>query len=342
MNQNISLETLLPVLTKKLGKKIRFANYQITRLHGGTLGEVKLVTGTATTTDSEALPYKLVWKRQKKWERYGDPGSWRREYDLYSSDLGMTFSDSFRWPDCYLAEMNEEENEIQIWMEYIEGVTGLKLTGEMYERAAEELGRFQGKLYAEQPAFLQNLTNLSKVGFVKDFYERYRSWKKVYDYVRSGDCEIPKHICQMLIDIDKQADVIFNSVEKLPIVLCHRDFWVANLFCTCGEIVLIDWDTTGWGYLGEDIASLIADEADVEQMVQYYHRCVPAYYKGFSEYADISHITNHCVRELILVKFGYRLIEWYIDAGSGNKRQETTDEKELQLNTLQKIYEMGI
>jgi hypothetical protein len=342
LNQNISLETLLQVLTKKLGKKIRSADYQITKLHGGTLGEVKLVTGTAITSGNEELPYKVVWKRQKKWARYGDPDSWRREYDLYSSDLGMAFSDSFRWPDCYHTEMNEEENEIQIWMEYIEGVSGLKLTGEIYERAALELGRFQGKLYAEQPAFLHNLTNLSKVGFVKDFYQHYRSWKKVYDYIRSDECEIPKHLCQMLIGIDEKADEIFNSVEKLPIVLCHRDFWVANIFCSCGKIVLIDWDTTGWGYLGEDIASLIADEADIDQMVEYYHRCVPAYYMGFSEYTDISHITNHCVRELILFKYGYRLVEWYLDAGSGDKIQETNDEKELQLKTLQKIYEMGI
>lgn len=41
--------------------------------------------------------------------------------------------------------MNEEENDTQIWMEYIDGISGLDLTGDMYERAAEELGRFQGK-----------------------------------------------------------------------------------------------------------------------------------------------------------------------------------------------------
>lgn len=75
-------------------------------------------------------------------------------------------------------------------------------------------------------------------------------------------------------------------------------------------------------------------------MVEYYHRCIPAYYKGFSEYADVSHISDHCVYELILVMFGYRLVEWYINAGSGNKLQATDDEKMLHLNTLQKIYEM--
>ena len=145
----------------------------------------------------------------------------------------------------------------------------------------------------------------------------------------------------MLIGIDENSDEVFRRIEKLPIVLCHRDLWVANIFYSEGNIVLIDWDTAGWGYLGEDIASLIADEADVAHMVEYYNRCIPAYYRGFSEHVDVSHITDHCIYELILVMFGYRLVEWYLNAGSGNELQETNDEKILHLDTLQKIYEMG-
>ena len=324
-------EILALVLSKLLGKAISRVEYQTKQLQGGTLGDVRLVMGMAETSDSENLPFKVVWKTQKKWERHGDPNSWRREYDLYVSDFNKTFTDSLRWPECYHAEMNGDE--IQLWMEYIEGVSGLNLTAEMYERAAEELGRYQGKLYAEQPDVLLNLTNLSKVDFAKNFYLRYRSWKVVYDYVRSDDCEIPKHLCKMLIDLDNNADEIFSRIEKLPIVLCHRDFWVANIFYSDNKIVLIDWDTAGWGYMGEDIASLIADEADVCHMLEYYRRCVPAYYKGFSEYVDVSPISEHCVHELILVMFGYRLVEWF-------KFAESLEDKSTHLNTLQKIYEM--
>jgi hypothetical protein len=340
MIANLAQETLLLVLSKMLGRKICAADFFIKQLHGGTLGNVNLVSGTARTSDGENLPYQVVRKTQHKWERYGDPGSWRREYDLYSSGLGLAFSDSFRWPACYHAEMNADENEIQIWMEYIEGVSGLQLTGELYEQAAEALGRFQGKLYAEKPAYLQSLTNLSQVSYAKDFYLHYRSWKKVFEYIRSDDCAIPRHLCQMLIDLDEQADEIFTRIEKLPVVLCHRDFWVANLFCSSGKIVLIDWDTAGWGYLGEDLASLLADEADVAHMVEYYHRCVPAYYKGFSEYADTAHLANAMVREFILILFGYRLVEAFMDACAGDKQQATDEEKTLYLMTLQKIYDL--
>ena len=164
------------------------------------------------------------FQNAEKWERYSDPDSWRREYDFYNSNFGTLFSESFRWPECYHVEMNEEVNETQLWMEYIDGISGLDLTGEMYERAAEELGRFQGKLYAEQPVILQHLTNLSKVDYMKNFYLHYRSWNRVYDYIRSEDCEIPKHLSKMLIDIDESAEDIFNRIEKLPIVLCHRIF----------------------------------------------------------------------------------------------------------------------
>ncbi len=203
----------------------------------------------------------------------------------------------------------------------------------MYEKAALELGRFQGKLYAEQPAVLQSLTNLSHADLMKNTYLHYRSWPIVYEYIRSEDCEFPLHVQHMLIDIDEQAEEIFARIEKLPLVLCHRDFWVANLIYAEGNIALIDWDTSGWGYLGEDLASLIADEPDIDHMVEYYQRCVPAYYKGFSEYAHVSGIAEHCVYEMILLIFGYRLVEGYLHS-------EVEDEKTKYAHTLQKIYEM--
>ena len=233
----------------------------------------------------------------------------------------------------YHAEMNADENEFQLWLEYIDGVTGLDLTGDMYEQAALELGRYQGKLYTEQPAVLQSLNNLSHADLMKNTYLHYRSWPVVYNYIRSEDCELPQHVRQMLIDIDKHADEILARIERLPLVLCHRDFWVTNLIYADGKIALIDWDTSGWGYLGEDLASLIADESDINHMVEYYQRCVPAYYKGFSEYVDVSHIADHCVYEMILLVFGYRLVESYLHT-------EDDDEKTMHVLTLQKIYEM--
>ena len=328
----INQEKLKEALSVKLGAKIIRADCQTFQLHGGTLGDVRLVKGTAETVNGDKLQYSLVLKKQKKWERYGDPGSWRREYDLYASDFDKLFTGSLRWPECYLAEINGDE--WQIWMEYVDGVSGLDLSCDMYVQAAEELGRFQGKLYAEQPKVLKNLTNLSGADAMKNFYLHYRSWRTVYDYIRSDDCEIPKHLCEMIAGVDNQADEIWRNIEQLPVVFCHRDFWVTNIFHIDSKIILIDWDTSGWGHLGEDIVSLIADEADVDNMAEYYEKCVPAYCKGFSEFTDISQITNIYIRERIILHFGYRLVEWFLNAKS-------PDERDMQINTLQKIYEMG-
>lgn len=76
---NINLNTLLYVLSKMFDAKIRHADYQTKQLHGGTLGDVQLVTGRAEADDGKKFPYSLVLKIQKKWERYSDPNSWRRD-----------------------------------------------------------------------------------------------------------------------------------------------------------------------------------------------------------------------------------------------------------------------
>lgn len=323
------IETLIDVLRDMLGADIVTADYQIEQLHGGTLGDVKLVSGAAVAADGGELPYRVVWKAQKKWARHGDPDSWRREYDLYQTALGSYFPDPIRWPKCYHSQIGADE--IQLWIEYLDGATGSALTVDMYERAAYALGRFQGKLYAEQPAELRGLQNLSPVDFAKSFYLHYKSWDVVYDYIRSDTCEIPRHLCQMLIDLDENAERIFERIGKLPVVFCHRDFWIANIFYSDGQVGLIDWDTTGWGPLGEDIAALIADEADVDHMAEIYRRAIPAYYKGFADFADAPPLSEHCIHEFILLLFGYRIIEWF-------KFAETPEDKALQIQTLEAIH----
>ena len=326
------MDLLLEPLSKMFGKPITGTSSESTQLHGGTVGDVKLYEGMAAIADGQQLPFKIVCKTQKQWERYGDPDSWRREYDLYKSDLGSMFTDALHWPKLYHDEFND--NEYKLWMEYIDGASADELTCDMLEQASLELGRFQGRIYAEKPAFLEQITNLSIVDAMKNFYHHYRSWDVVYNYVRSEDCEIPKHLCQMIINGDETSDEVHSHIEKLPVVFCHRDFWVTNIFYTDAGIRLIDWDTTGWGYLGEDMVSLIADEADVDHMIEYYQRCIPAYLKGFSEYVDISHIENPYIHERMILHYGYRLIEWYLDA-------ESPDEKAYHLATLQKIHEIA-
>ncbi|NGZ76538.1 aminoglycoside phosphotransferase family protein [Saccharibacillus alkalitolerans] len=330
---NMNPETLNSALSQLLQTPVIAADYQVTALQGGTVAGVYLLNGMAQTADRRRLPYRIVRKVQKKWERYGDPDSWRREYDLYASDLEQTFLTGLRWPTCYHAKMNAEANQFELWLEYIEGTSGPRPTLEMYEQAALEWGRYQGKLYAEQPAVLRGLANLGTADFMHKNYWHYRSWPFVHDYIRSAECRLPRHLSDMLIAIDEQSEKIFARIRSLPLVLCHRDFWSTNLIHADGTLKLLDWDTAGWGYPGEDLASLIADETHPDYMLDYYHRCIPAYVRGFAEHAGDLRLEKEKVYEMILLIFGYKLVESYL-------HPEDAQDQEVVIRVLESIYEM--
>ena len=63
---HIKPETLTHVLSQMFDKCITDASYQTRPLQGGTLGDVRLVTGTAKTEAGGKLPYAVVLKTQKK------------------------------------------------------------------------------------------------------------------------------------------------------------------------------------------------------------------------------------------------------------------------------------
>lgn len=355
-------ETLIHVVSKMLNKDIVKTEFKSTKLQGGTLGDVNLITGTAEDKSSEMLPFKLVWKIQRKWMRPGDSGSWRREYDLYQSDFNKVFTGSFRWPECYHSELHDEE--IQLWMEHIDGVSGCDLSTEALVTAAEELGSFQGRLF-KTPELLGPLAFLGDAGFIEREYLQwhrqpysyeflvsdeckipgflkqmllekrieYNAKTLEYNYLRSTECKIPAHLKQMLIDVDDNIKTIFESMKTLPVVLCHRDFWIENIFHSDGKTVLIDWDSTGWGYVGEDIASLIIDDTDVNCIEEYCQRIIPAYFKGISKYIDIADIDWLTIKKMIIIKFGYRILQGFMFSQSLEVRNE-------KIAALQKIYEM--
>lgn len=356
---------LCKVLTAMLGQTAEVARCREEQLHGGTLGDVKLFSGSAKTADGTVQPFRAVQKKQKKWERDGDPDSWRREYDLAVSDFSSVFTDSLRWPDCYIAELHEKPSgeETEIWMEFIDGISGSDLTMRMLEQTAYELGVFQGRLY-RQPEKLTSLTFLSDPGFPE---REYAKWHKQtfdyqflcsdqcrvpehvrnmirsnpwdngktieYNYLRSAECGIPEHLKQMLTDIDENRTVIFEKMKRLPVVFCHRDLWIENIFWSDGTIVLIDWDGAGFGYLGEDIASLIADDTESDCIPEYYRKLIPAYYEGISKYLPLPAVTDSCIREMIVTKFGYRAVQAHMFSDSQEGRREAVER-------LQKFYDL--
>ena len=363
MTNIVKSEILNTILSKMLDKSIIDASYQVKQLQGGTLGDVQLVTGLAETVDNEKIPYKVVWKKQKKWERPGDPDSWRREFDLYQSNLQAAFTPTLYRPKCY--HLGLSNDTVELWMEYVDGISGGDLSIEMLEQAALELGRLQGRINQQHEDF-NSIVCLGDTGFLE---REFNQWHKQsytcdyliseqsrlpeflkemlkigeillvdgksfeYSYLRSKGCDIPEKLKQMIMDIDNRKDEIFSRLKNLPKVLCHRDFWNENIFFTEDAVRLIDWDTAGWGFLGEDIASLIVDGMDIDRFEENYNRLVPAYLKGITEYMDIPIVDKTHIFELILIKFGYRMMQERMFS-------QTWDNKNWGVNALQKIYEI--
>lgn len=324
-------EGLKKALNKMFGKQILEVTAETKKLHGGTVGEVQLVEGVALTETQEEISYKLVHKIQKKWERRADPDSWLREYDLYKSDLGTTMTEDLRWPVCY--HMERYEDEIQLWMEFIDGISGNDLTLDMFKVASKEIGRFQGRLLRDKPVVLKTLDNLSRASMIKEVYQSYAAWPEMHEYIRSETCDLPKHICRMFIDSDERAMETWGAIEKLPLVLSHRDYWITNIFYVNEQIRLIDWDTTGWGFIGEDIASLIIDETTPNKIIEYYNTCVPAYVEGLSEFIDMTEYSDLYIYEQMLLFFGYRMVEDF-------KYTKSEEMKQYCLDVLEKLYEL--
>jgi hypothetical protein len=84
--------------------------------------------------------------------------------------------------------------------------------------------------------------------------------------------------------------------------------------------------------MGEDAAQLIFDETDSEFVEEYYRRIFPAYFKGISEYMDISQMDVSCIWEMIVLKYG-EICVYHMLSESQNERIEA-------VNIFQKIYEM--
>lgn len=291
----------------------------------------------------------MVWKVTRKWSRPGDPLSWRREYDWIRTNSTFDLGMKLRMPVCYHMELLEGENHL--WMEHILGVSGNSLTQSMLEETAYQWGAFQGRMIKGLKSSLgENLTDVSFLeselsqwyhnpydyhylcsddcgipSTIKEVLRR-NDWDDgysiIYHYIRSDDCDLPHHVKQMIIDLDKDREAEFLRFSRLPIVISHRDLWQENIIYREGTIDLIDWDCVGWGYLGEDLASLIADDTPTSHLNAWFESLFSNYIKGFQSNGAASVLEPRDIVVMILIKYGYRLVDEYWFANSKSRKLE--------------------
>jgi hypothetical protein len=338
------MNDLYKALSQKFSKQIVKTDQQEKSLQGGTLGDVRLISGMAETANGEKLPFAVVHKKQKKWERFGDPTSWRREVDLYRAGYDAFFDGDLRVPACYHATLNADETEMALWMAYIGGVSGRELTTDMLEKAAYLWGRFQGEQSAPQDS-LRSLPCLNDAGFMERQYEEWHTQLYSYEYLITEECQMPEHLKQKLksgevklipgksfeyaclradcfgipphireklMELDERRREIFAELKTYPTVLCHGDFWSENIFYADDKITLIDWDTAHEGFPGEDVACLLVDGMPVERFEENIRRLIPAYLRGLSEAGFTALPSESLITTMLLLIFGYRMLQNHI------------------------------
>ncbi len=266
--ESVNKSTLTPIVQKLLqDKTFQVTDYKALRIDGGTIGEVYLIDGSGRSLQANVsdCSWSIVLKIQRPYVRFGDLESWQREVLIYQSQHFSELSSTFKIPRCLKVE-EKFENETWIWLERVEGVHNLEMRLEEYALAARHLAHFQG-LYLvdkELPTYPWLSTHYWQVKNVLDWGSGALPWLvKMQKYPESDSLFTPDLLKETLV-LWSERDQFLDVLNRLPQTLCHRDYFAGNIFVqkdVVGEecTVAIDWDCSGIGMIGEDIADLLGE-----------------------------------------------------------------------------------
>jgi len=186
----------------------------------------------------------------------------RREALAYRSGV-LDLEGDLRVPRAYEIVL-DDDGQVALWLEDIRATGPDRWPLDMYAKAAHALGRFNGG-YLVRPL-------PHHPWLVSDWAERQSEPTDIAaglaeiatcasaDRVRRalGD-DIGQRAARMLEDQQR----FIADLSRLPQTLCHHDAARSNLIARrrrdgATEIVAIDWESTGSGAVGADIATLVS------------------------------------------------------------------------------------
>ena len=237
-----------------------------------TTGGLFLLSGTGRD-DQGTQAWSIVLKilnNPKEWGQ--DPrywAYWKRELVAFQSGLLATLPIGLSAPRCY-GTIEHEENG-WIWMEHIEESTGRRWALEHFHEAARQAGNFAGAFLGGVPLpdtpwlsapFFRNVfadgdwwaTHMDPTA-LKNAWQSPLVQYAFSDALRSG-----------VLRIWAEKYRFWETIDRLPQVLCHNDFHRRNLMFRMGtngqqELVALDWAFCGPGALGMDLGELVATSA---------------------------------------------------------------------------------
>ena len=311
---DINKTSLLSALGNMLKAEINDASFSTQVLQGGTVGEVCRIVGEAMAGNG-FLPYSIVLKTQRKWDRHGDPICWRREYDFYKNGLVDGLHNSIKLPRCFLLEFEDETT--RIWMEDISGVTGNKqLHAAELALAAEKLGELQADFSMNGNKDLPYLRDYPAVRSSFDLW-----WKRMKGLLNENIDGFPDDLWLMLLDYAKRAEDLLDSFDGLPLTLCQGDVHHDNLIfketADGTDIYLIDWDCAGYGRMGEDAVDVLMEafvysDRDVSLLPNFKQHIIEGYCKGVRSQGLDFDMDDGLVRNIFALAWGFRIADLYL------------------------------
>jgi len=312
--EEICKASVLCALRQKFQQEIKDAAYTSEVLQGGTVGDVVRLTGHAKT-ESNTLPFSIAVKTQRKWERHGDLDCWRREYEIYRQGLPQQLLQTIMLPRCYLLE--EDEGATRIYMELIEGKTGnTQLHADELALAARKLGALQADFHLHGRKDCAYLRSFPAVHSSFDLW--FGRMKPILQNPIDG---FPGKMRQILNRFGETASERLRSFDSLPVTLCQGDVHHDNLIlCDStqeAEVYLIDWDSAGYGYMGEDAVDVLMEafvysDRDVSLFPIFRKKILNGYCEGAQNEGFPFALHDGIFRDLAALSWGFRVADLYL------------------------------
>ncbi|MFA5341360.1 MAG: aminoglycoside phosphotransferase family protein [Clostridia bacterium] len=329
--------TLINALKKKFNKDIDDVIYEASELCGGTVGEVIKIEGYAIS--GNRIPFKLVLKTQNKWDRHLDFPCWRREYDIYLNKLDKSISRFIKLPECYLLEENHDKTKI--WMEFVEGMSGEEdIDDKKLSLAAGKLGMLQADFHKSGNFDLPYIRSFPAVESSFDLWYKYT--EEVLKKPISG---FPNNIREILNQYAMNSNELLASFKTLPLTLCQGDVHHDNLIFRPDnsgfDIYLLDWDSAGYGYMGEDAIDMLLEaflytKRNVSLMNEYKRSILDSYFTGAGKSGFDYSIPDKTVTDLFAYSWGFRVASHYLYFKTDEQKRRCIDILNVMFNLEKK------
>lgn len=269
--QALNRDNLTPLVSQVLQHEpITLADWQVTRMQGGTFGLLYHLTGTAQSA-AATLPWSLVLKvvhnRSDVPIARSDPANlryWKREPLIYQSGFLADLPGNVVAPRCF-GVVEQAEDEIWLWLEDVKEAATAAHTAwslDQYRLAARHLGQFNGGFLTTRPlpaapAFGRRLLHQQFVEAAT--FMAALPTQLDHPLVR---CLLPPDVVEGLFHLWTEQASLLAMVERVPQTVCHRDTFRVNLFPSHNaqgeaQTLAIDWEDVAIGPVGEDIVSLV-------------------------------------------------------------------------------------